>query len=225
MPLEHSPKTLRNGKQVQASGQNMSTGAGSTQTNEQETGSHNIDDSQQDLQPSSEEQPAQQDQESQEVPQVQQRQGAQEIQQDLAIQTDGQRAETAATQPATTAAGINAISNEAKVSQPSRQLQSLVVQTPREVAKFDGRADGSEWIKSFNRTARWNDHDETQKLRSVSFAFTGPAADWYDNEEDQFESWTEFEAAFRKRFISVVKLAEPPERNWASLFSRMVNHT
>lgn len=65
---------------------------------------------------------------------------------------------------------------DSKTSALVQQMRSLVVQAPRERPKFDGRSVGTEWLRSFNRTAAFNGHDEPLKLRAVPFSLTNTAA-------------------------------------------------
>ena len=99
-------------------------------------------------------------------------------------------------------------STHAEVSSIYDQMRSLVVQTPKETPRFDGKGDGADWLKAFNRTCLFNGHSDVQKLRAIPFSLTNVAADWFDNVGEDLDSWSEFETAFRKRFVSTIKRAE-----------------
>ncbi|XP_018494085.1 uncharacterized protein LOC108863893 [Galendromus occidentalis] len=108
-------------------------------------------------------------------------------------------------QPNGTQGELNEPANENSLV---RQMQSLVVHTPKDAPKFNGKIDGSDWLRECNRVAAFNSHNEDQKLKSVPFSVTQAASGWFDNTDGEITSWPDFERAFKKRFISATRRSE-----------------
>ncbi|UYV64788.1 K02A2.6-like [Cordylochernes scorpioides] len=72
--------------------------------------------------------------------------------------------------------------------------QSYACHIPRNPPTFSGESaqDPQRWIKMFERVAKYNKWDETQSLANVVFYLEGTAAQWFDNNEDIIDSWTQF---------------------------------
>ncbi|UYV72938.1 hypothetical protein LAZ67_10001233, partial [Cordylochernes scorpioides] len=72
--------------------------------------------------------------------------------------------------------------------------QSHACHIPRNPPTFSGESsqDPQRWIKMFERVAKYNKWDETQSLANVVFYLEGTAAQWFDNNEDIIDSWTQF---------------------------------
>ncbi|UYV67963.1 K02A2.6-like [Cordylochernes scorpioides] len=72
--------------------------------------------------------------------------------------------------------------------------QSYACHIPRNPPTFSGESaqDPQKWIKMFERVAKYNKWDETQSLANVVFYLEGTAAQWFDNNEDIIDSWTQF---------------------------------
>ncbi|UYV66647.1 hypothetical protein LAZ67_4002440 [Cordylochernes scorpioides] len=72
--------------------------------------------------------------------------------------------------------------------------QSYAFHIPRNPPTFSGESaqDPQKWIKMFERVAKYNKWDETQSLANVVFYLEGTAAQWFDNNEDIINSWTQF---------------------------------
>ncbi|UYV79514.1 hypothetical protein LAZ67_17002951, partial [Cordylochernes scorpioides] len=72
--------------------------------------------------------------------------------------------------------------------------QSYACHIPRNPPTFSGESaqDPQKWIKMFERVAKYNRWDETQSLANVVFYLEGTAAQWFDNNEDIIDSWTQF---------------------------------
>ncbi|UYV63435.1 hypothetical protein LAZ67_2004061 [Cordylochernes scorpioides] len=72
--------------------------------------------------------------------------------------------------------------------------QSYACHIPRNPPTFSGESaqDPQRWIKMFERVSKYNKWDETQSLANVVFYLEGTAAQWFDNNEDIIDSWTQF---------------------------------
>jgi hypothetical protein len=72
----------------------------------------------------------------------------------------------------------------------------------REPPRFSGSpsSDSVEWLKEFERVARYNQWKDEAKLSSVVFSLDNPAKTWYDNVEAELVSWETFLAAFKKKY-------------------------
>ncbi|UYV84620.1 hypothetical protein LAZ67_X002854, partial [Cordylochernes scorpioides] len=72
--------------------------------------------------------------------------------------------------------------------------QSYACHIPRIPPTFSGQSaqDPQKWIKMFERVAKYNKWNETQSLANVVFYLEGTAAQWFDNNEDIINSWTQF---------------------------------
>ncbi|UYV63851.1 hypothetical protein LAZ67_2005827 [Cordylochernes scorpioides] len=71
---------------------------------------------------------------------------------------------------------------------------SYACHIPRNLPTFSGESaqDLQKWIKMFEMVAKYNKWDETQSLANVVFYLKGTAAQWFDNNEDIINSWTQF---------------------------------
>ncbi|UYV63051.1 hypothetical protein LAZ67_2002979 [Cordylochernes scorpioides] len=72
--------------------------------------------------------------------------------------------------------------------------QSCACHISRNPPTFSGESaqDPQKWIKMFERVAKYNKWDETQSLANVVFYLEGTAAQWFDNNKDIINSWTQF---------------------------------
>lgn len=59
--------------------------------------------------------------------------------------------------------------------------QTVVLQTPREPPKFDGKtpAKAVQWLQEYEAVASYYKHDKPCMLTEVQFALEDIAADWY----------------------------------------------
>ncbi|UYV62725.1 K02A2.6-like, partial [Cordylochernes scorpioides] len=96
--------------------------------------------------------------------------------------------------------------------------QSYACHIPRNPPTFSGESaqDPQKWIKMFERVAKYNKWDETQSLANVVFYLEGTAAQWFDNNEDIINSWTQFKTDLCEVFeqeeeIEITKLNQKIE--------------
>src|SRR5690606_13634422 len=66
--------------------------------------------------------------------------------------------------------------------------------------------DGKRWLSLFNRFATCHSWDDSFKLAFVPYYFRDTAQTWLDNQE--FSSWSVFEAEFRKAYADDFTLAQ-----------------
>lgn len=80
-------------------------------------------------------------------------------------------------------------------------MAQVVVQMPQEPPRYDGRNQSKalQWLKEFDATAAFNNHDDKRKLAGVRFVLKEVAADWYDANEP-FADWSKFATDFKTRF-------------------------
>ncbi|UYV82744.1 hypothetical protein LAZ67_22000708 [Cordylochernes scorpioides] len=94
----------------------------------------------------------------------------------------------------------------------SRQ-QYYACHIPRNPPTFSGESaqDSQKWIKMFERVAKYNKWDEAQSLANVVFYLEGTAAQWFDNNEDIINSWTQFKTNLCEVFGQKEELTRPAE--------------
>lgn len=61
-------------------------------------------------------------------------------------------------------------------------------------------ADVHDWLKTYDRVSEHNRWDDTVKLANVVFYLKGTALQWFDNHEEEINSWDGFKAAFADVF-------------------------
>lgn len=84
------------------------------------------------------------------------------------------------------------------------QANPVVVQVSQEPPKFNGRnpAKALQWLKDYESTATFNNHDAPRMLSGVRFALQDVANDWFDSSEP-FATWDAFKDALKARFAGV----------------------
>lgn len=61
-------------------------------------------------------------------------------------------------------------------------------------------ADVNDWLKSYDRASQHNRWDDSFKLANVVFFLKDTALQWFDNHEDEIDSWEGFQTAFAEVF-------------------------
>ena len=86
-------------------------------------------------------------------------------------------------------------------------------QQPREPSIFEGfgSKDPLRWMKDYERVAIYNRWDESHKLANVIFFLSGTARTWFENNEQNLDSWKKFEELFRETFGSAEELKSRAE--------------
>ncbi|CAN8032927.1 unnamed protein product [Ixodes persulcatus] len=72
----------------------------------------------------------------------------------------------------------------------------------RDPPVFSGapEADVNDWLKSYDRASQHNRWDDSFKLANVVFFLKDTALQWFDNHEDEIDSWEAFQTAFAEVF-------------------------
>ncbi|KAL1474089.1 hypothetical protein MTO96_038256 [Rhipicephalus appendiculatus] len=95
-------------------------------------------------------------------------------------------------------------------SQPAPTFQ-VIPDLSHNISPFDGSEDAPsarEWINNIRRTSNLHGWPAAYTLETAKARLVGAAKDWYRSRSSQITSWEEFEARFRRTFVSQTRVAE-----------------
>ncbi|KAL1430879.1 hypothetical protein MTO96_014736 [Rhipicephalus appendiculatus] len=95
-------------------------------------------------------------------------------------------------------------------SQPAPTFQ-VIPDLSHNISPFDGSEDAPsarEWIENIRRTSNLHGWPAAYTLETAKARLVGAAKDWYRSRSSQITSWEEFEARFRRTFVSQTRVAE-----------------
>ncbi|KAL1434912.1 hypothetical protein MTO96_011385 [Rhipicephalus appendiculatus] len=94
--------------------------------------------------------------------------------------------------------------------QPAPTFQ-VISDLSHNISPFDGSEDAPsarEWIDNIRRTSNLHGWPAAYTLETAKARLVGAAKDWYRSRSSQITSWEEFEARFRRTFVSQTRVAE-----------------
>ncbi|CAF1001291.1 unnamed protein product [Adineta steineri] len=85
-----------------------------------------------------------------------------------------------------------------------KTIASIINKSLEQTKKFSGKAeeDADEWIKDLMSKFNMAELTEPQALKIILNFLDGPAKDWYNENNAQFESWSVFKAEFIRTYSS-----------------------
>lgn len=89
---------------------------------------------------------------------------------------------------------------DASTSRSSNTPPTKTRQRDPQTFSGTGQEDANDWLLHYERISKHNIWDDTIKLANVVFFLQGTALSWYDNHEEEINSWDQFTKDFEDVF-------------------------